>query len=95
MAEISTNATTGTNRGNPTAHLTDNALKKLRSNLEIELYELDVEKHWINDWDLSNPYERTRTNRDVEIDRDFVLYKIETVEEELARRGIKDEWMKV
>lgn len=95
MDKKTTNASTGTNRENPTAHLTDDALIKLRSNLELELYELDVEKHWIDDWDLSDPYERTRTSRDVEIDRDFVLYKIETVEEELAKRGMKDEWMKV
>ena len=94
MAEKTINASTGTNRENPTAHLTDDALKNLRSKLEIELYELDIEKHWIDDWDLSNPYERTRTNRDVEIDRDYVLYKIEVVEEELSRRGIITDWMK-
>ena len=65
-----------------TLNLTDEELNELRSDLEMELYWLDREFRCMSTPDcIINS--QTRTSRDVEIDRDFILDKIKFIDREL------------
>ena len=69
---------------NPSA-LPFKELEELRSDLEIELYWLDRECIGMSDPDCI-PDSGNRTSRDVEIDRDFILYQIDEINCELRKR---------
>lgn len=73
--------------GNVIKGLTEDRLLQTRAELEIELYRLDREMscmdgcEWMSD-------SQSRTVRDVEIDRDFILSKIEELEHEIRERNL-------
>lgn len=70
--------------------LTDDRLLETRAELEIELYSLDREMTCMGAYEYI-PCSQSRTIRDVEIDRDFILSKIEELENEIRERNlIKD-----
>lgn len=72
--------------------LSDKQICKIRENLEFELIDLDHEMRWVDPDEFNRGH---RTIRDVEFDRDYVLYRIGQIETELNRRGIPDLWLKI
>ena len=67
--------------------LTDDRLLETRAELEIELYSLDREMTCMGTYEYM-PRSHSRTIRDVEIDRDFILSKIEELENEIRERNL-------
>lgn len=77
-------------RPNPYSNLTDEQVCRLRSNLTVLISDLDV---IINHTTSSDEYDKTLD--DLENDREYMCYRIGLVDEELTRRNLTDEWMKV
>lgn len=77
-------------RPNPYSNLTDEQVCRLRSNLTVLISDLDV---IINQTTSSDEYDKTLD--DLENDREYMCYRIGLVDEELSRRNLTDEWMKV
>lgn len=70
-------------------NLSNEELLELRSNLEVELSDLDREMRFVEHYD-EDPIEcNGRRLYDVEMDRDFTLFKINKVKEELTKRNLK------
>ena len=74
-------------RENTIQELADDRLLETRSEFEIELYRLDREKTRLGGNECM-PYSQSRTIRDVEIDRDYILSKIEELEHEMRERNL-------
>lgn len=70
-------------------NLSNEELLELRSNLEVELYDLDREMRIVEHYD-EDPIEcNGRRLYDVEMDRDYVLDRINEVKMELSKRDLK------
>ena len=81
--------------GNETIEeLTDGRLKEIRSDLEVELYYLDKEMRGMIYTDCMSNMD-SRTPRDMEIDREYVLYNLDMVEREIRKRIIKNNFDKM
>ena len=78
----------GIYRNETIEELTDGRLKEIRSDLEVELYYLDKEMRDIVNTDCMLDIV-TRNIRDVEIDREYTLYNIERIENEIRKRNLK------
>ena len=83
---------------NPYVALTNEQLVELRSNLEIQLHELDTELKMFGNHSSDNEeflYEKyeyvpncDRSLYDVEVDRDYILSQIEEVDKCLSQRNL-------
>lgn len=70
-------------------NLSNEELLEFRSNLEVELYDLDREMRFVEHYD-EDPIEcNGRRLYDVEMDRDYLLYQINEVKDELTKRDLK------
>lgn len=72
--------------------MTDKELLDFRSDLEIELINLDIECGDLTLYDI-NPYSTERNIKDVYEDRYFTMGRIYETNRELRRRGIIESWM--
>ena len=63
-------------------------LTDIRADLETELYYLDREMRGVIYTDCMSNMD-SRTHRDMEIDREYILYNIDLVEREIRKRIIK------
>lgn len=65
----------------------------MRSDLEVELYQLDSKPIWYRTVYQDELDEKTLD--DIGIDKDYTKFRIGQVNEELRKRNIPDKWMSV
>ena len=80
---------------NVLVNMTDEQLNQLRSNLEFELYNLDMLWKWNYGPNADEGIIDERDLYDYDDGSAFILYNINVIDSELIRRGIPNEWMKV
>ena len=68
--------------------ISERELTDIRADLETELYYLDREMRDVIYTDCMSNMD-SRTHRDMEIDREYILYNIDLVEREIRKRIIK------
>ena len=68
--------------------ITERELTDIRADLETELYYLDRERRGMVNTDCMLDMD-IRNIRDVEIDREYNLYNIERIENEIRKRNLK------
>ena len=74
--------------------IAERELTDIRADLETELYYLDREMRGMIYTDCMSNMD-SRTPRDMEIDREYVLYNIDMVEREIRKRIIKNNFDKI
>ena len=74
--------------------ITERELTDIRADLETELYYLDREMRGVIYTDCMSNMD-SRTHRDMEIDREYILYNIDLVEREIRKRIIKNNFDKM
>ena len=69
--------------------LSNEELFELRSTLELELYDLELEKRFVENFDGDPIVCSGRKLYEIERDMDYIHCKIHEVKEELSKRGLK------